>query len=129
MSSRRIIVSKALVSTATFIPVPLVLVGLALVKPLTSLPTILIPFIMIMTIASASIFEIKLFLNAAAKRRIAAIVNDLEKLVIGVLTVLIPEVAYAGTFLLFFNHEISLVTLGVTALAELAVAAHLLRHS
>ena len=129
VSSRRIIISKALLSTATFVPVPLVLVVLALVKPLTSLPTILIPFIMIAAIASASIFEIKLFLNAAAKGKIAAMVNDMEKLVIGVLTVLIPEAAYAGTFLFSLDHGISLLALGATTLAELAVAAHLLRHS
>jgi hypothetical protein len=129
INSRRIIVSKALVSTATYVPVPLALVGLSSVKPLTSLSTILIPFFIIMAVASASIFEIKLFLRNVAKGKIAAVVNDLEKLIVGVLTILVPEVAYAAAFLKSLDHSFSLFVMGGTALAELTVAVYMLRRS
>jgi predicted permease len=127
IDSRKIVVSKTLVSTATYVLVPLALVGLSLIKPLTSLSSILIPFIVILSVASASIFEIKLFLRASAKGKIGAIVNDIEKLVVGVLAVLIPEVAYATVFLLSLNHGLSLLVMGATALSELAVAVSSLR--
>jgi predicted permease len=129
ISSRKIVVSKTLVSTATYVLVPLALIGLSFIKHLTSLSSILIPFLVIMSVASASIFEIKLFLRATAKGKIGAIVNDVEKLVVGVLTVLIPEVAYATAFLLSLNHDLSLLVMGATALSELAVAVYLLRRS
>jgi predicted permease len=129
INSRRIIVSKALVSTATYVTVPLALVGISSVKPLTSVSTILIPFFIIIAVASASIFEIKLFLRNAAEGKIAAVVNDLEKLVVGVLTILVPEVAYAAAFLRSFDHSFSLLVMGATALAELAAAVYTLSRS
>jgi predicted permease len=129
INSRRIIVSKALVSTATYVPVPLALVVLSAIKPLTSVSTILIPFFIIMAVASASIFEIKLFLRSAAEGKIAAVVNDLAKLVVGALTVLVPEVAYAVAFLKSLDHSFSLLVMGVTALIELAAAVYTLRRS
>jgi predicted permease len=129
INTRGITVSKALLSTATYVPVPLALVGLSSVKPLTSLPTILIPFFIIMAVASASIFEIKLFLRTAAEGRIAAVVNDLEKLVVGTLTILVPVVAYAAAFLKSLDHSFSLLVMAGTALAELAAAAYMLRRS
>jgi hypothetical protein len=129
INSRRIIVSKALVSTAAYVPVPLALVGLSSVKPLTSLSAILIPFFITMAVASASIFEIKLFLRNAAKGKIAAVVSDLEKLIVGVLTILVPEAAYAAAFRKSLDHSFSLLVLGGTALAELTVAVYMLRRS
>ena len=99
ISSRRIVVPKALVSTATYVPVPLALAVLSLFKPLTSPSAILIPFLIILPVASASIFEIKLFLRTAAKGKIASVLNDFEKLTVGVAVILVPEVAYAAGFL------------------------------
>jgi predicted permease len=129
ISSARIIVSKTLISVGTYVLVPSALVGLSLIKPLTSLSTILIPFLMMMAVASASIFEIKLFLGTSAKNRIAAVVGDIEKLLIGALTVLLPEAAYAAVFLALHDHSYSLLTMGATALAELAAALYMLRQS
>jgi predicted permease len=126
VSPRRIIVSKALVSTSTYVLVPLALVGLSLAKPLTSFSILLIPFFIIVAVASASIFEVTLFLKTAAKGKIAAAVSDLEKLFVGVLNVLVPEVAYAAVFLSTFNHVSSFLVMGATALAELAAALYTL---
>jgi predicted permease len=129
ISPRRIVVPKALVSTATYVPVPLALAVLSLVKPLTSPSTILIPFLIIMAVASASVFEIKLFLRTAAKGKIASVLNDFEKLTVGVFIILVPEVAYATTFLTTFNHGFCLLAMGGVALAELAVALYVLSRS
>lgn len=129
INSRRIVVPKTLVSTATYVPVPFILVALSFVKPLTSQSTILIPFLIIMPVASASVLEIKLFLRTAAKSRIASVLSDFEKLAVGVLIILVPEVAYAAMFLATFNHGFSLLAMAGTAFAELAVALHILDSS
>jgi len=133
ISSRRIVVSKTLVSTATYAPVPLVLIALSTVKHLTSPFSSVIPFLIIMAVASASIFEIKLFLRAAAQGRIRAIINDIQKLIVGVSTIFIPEIAYVVVYFLTFNQSFnqifSLSAMGIVALSELAVAVHLLGRS
>jgi len=126
ISPRRIIIPKTLVSTATYVPVPLALAALSLVKPLTSPFAIIIPFLIIMAVASASIFEIKLFLRTAAQGKIASILNDFEKLAAGVFIILVPVVAYATVFLATFNHGLSFLAMGGVALAELAVALYVL---
>ncbi len=127
VNSRGIIAPKALISTATYVPVPLALAVLSLFKPLTSPSTILVPFLIIMAVASASVFEIKLFLRTAAKGKIASVVNDFEKLTVGVLIVLAPEAAYAATFLATFSHVFPLLAMGGVAAAELAAAFFALR--
>jgi predicted permease len=127
LNSRQIIISKALVSTATYVPVPLALLGLALVKPMTSFSSAFTPFFITFAVASASIFEVKLFLGTVAKGKIAAVVSDFEILVVGVLTVLLPELAYAVLFLTTFDHWLSLLAMGGTALLELSVSIYTLR--
>lgn len=129
ISSRKIVVSKTIVSTAAFVLVPLALVLISLVKPLISASAILIPFFTIVAVASASVFEIVLFLRTAAQRAMTAIFNDLEKLFVGVLTVLAPQVVYAVVFLSSLDHSLSLFAMGCTVLAELAIAMYVLRNS
>jgi len=129
VSANRIMVSKALISTATYVPVPLTVLGMSFVKPLTSPWAILMPFFTMLAIASASIFEIKLFLCSAAKGRIAAVVRDVEKLAVGVLTVLIPQVAYASSYFISFNHATAVLAMGAVAVAELTIATRVLKRS
>ena len=129
ISVKTIVISKALISTAAYVPVPLALLGLASMKPLTSPPAILIPFITLLAIASASIFEIRLFLASAAKGRIAALILDLEKLGVGVIVVLIPEVSYAITYFSSFNHNLAILSMVGAAVAELTTAVYLLKRS
>jgi predicted permease len=129
VNARRIITSKTLIATATYIPVPLTLLGLAFIKQLTSPMVILIPYITTLAIASASIFEIKLFLDSAAKGRIAALIHDFEKLVAGVVITLIPEVAYAATYFVSFDHILAILIMAGAAAAELGIAVFLLRRS
>jgi predicted permease len=129
ISTRRIMTSKTIVSTASYALVPIALLVLASFKPLTSPYTILIPFITIISVASASIFEIKLFLRDTSTGKIDAVVNDIGKIFAGLLIVLIPEIAYATTFLLSFSHSLSILIMGIVASLELALATYLLDHS
>jgi predicted permease len=125
----QIITSKTLISTATYVPVPLTLLGMVCVKQLTSLPAILIPCVSILAIASASIFEINLFLGSASKGRIGALALDFERLIAGVMIIMIPELAYAATYFVSFDHVLAILVMGGVAVSELVLAFHLLKCS
>jgi predicted permease len=129
VDASRIIISKTLITTATYAPVPLTLLGLAFIKQLTSPLAILIPYVIMAAIASASILEIKLFLNSAAKGRIVALIHDLEKLVVGVTITLIPEVAYVIAYFVSFNHVLAILTMSGAAAVELAMTVYVLKNS
>jgi predicted permease len=129
VNANRIITSKALVSTAAYVPVPLTLLGISFLKQLTSPTAIVIPFLTILAIGSASVFEIKLFLNSAAKGRIAAVIRDAEKLVAGVVIALAPEIAYAVSYLISYNHVAAILAMSGTAIVELALALYVLNDS
>jgi hypothetical protein len=127
--TNRIITSKTLITIVAYMSVPLVLLGMALAKPLTSPVIIFIPYFIILAVASASVFETKLFLGPAAKGEIAALVQDLKKLIAGALAILIPEVAYAAIYLMSVDHILAIFTMGIVAFSELAVALHLLKRT
>lgn len=128
LTPQKMVSSKALITMATYIPVPFALLCIASLKPLTSWFTILIPFFMMIPIVSASIFEIMLFLRSVAKSKIAGIVNDAEKIFVGLLTILVPEAAYVVAYLFSFNHAFAILTMGGVALAELWIALYALVH-
>jgi len=127
VNANRIMTSKALITTATYVPVPLTILGMSFMKQLTSPMAAVIPFLTMLAIASASVFEIKLFLNSAGKGRIAAVTQDAEKLVAGVTIALIPEIAYAASYLISYNHVAAILAMGGTAVVELALALYVLR--
>jgi predicted permease len=127
LNVNRIITSKTLISTLTYVPVPFVLLVMAFLKPLSSPLTLLIPFFVILAVASASIFEIQLFLNCVTNGKIAAIIHDLKKLVIGITTLTIPLAAYALVYLVSSSHLFAVLALGTASASELALAAHLLK--
>lgn len=129
IDSYRIVVSKAAVTTLTYLSVPLTLDGLAVIKPFTSQSSIFIPFLIVFAVASASVFEIKLFLSAAAKGKIAAVTSDVKKLFVGTLTLLAPVVAYATVFFFSFGHILSLLAMIAVTVSELAIAVCSLRLS
>lgn len=129
MNANRIVASKALVSTAAYVPVPLTLLGISFMKQLTSPTAIMIPFLTILAIASASVFEIKLFLNSAAKGRIAAVIQDAEKLVAGVMIALAPEIAYVVSYLISYNYVAAILTMSGTTVAEIALTLYVLKDS
>lgn len=125
----RIILSKTLVSTLTYVTVPMVLFVMAFLKPLTSPLTLLIPFFSVLAIASASVFEIQLFLSSVTTGKISALIHDLKKLVVGVTTLLIPLAAYSITYLVSFSHVFAVLCMAGASASELAVAIYLLRQN
>ncbi len=129
VSSSRIIVSKALVSAGAYAFVPLVLAILALFKPPTTFSSVFIPLFIMAAVFAASVFEIKLFFRTVAQSRIASIATDIEKLFVGLLTILVPEIVYGVAYLLLFNYGISVLLMGATVLAELSASAYVLRRS
>ena len=129
LNVNRIITSKTLISTLTYVPVPLVLLVMAFLKPLTSPLTIIIPFFVMLSIASASIFEIQLFLNSVTQGKIAAVLHDLKKLIVGVITLLIPLVVYVVIYLFSFSHIFAVLSMAGASALELALAVYLLRNN
>jgi predicted permease len=129
ISSRKIVASKALLSTTVYASVPLALIVLSFFRPLTSPSAILIPFFTIVSVTSASIFEIFLFLRNTGRGQISAIVNDVEKMSVGSLFVIIPLFVYALVFLLSFNQGPSILAMGLVILAEFAMALYILKNS
>ncbi|PVX25751.1 MAG: hypothetical protein CW716_07355 [Candidatus Bathyarchaeum sp.] len=129
MNVNRIITSKTMIATLTYVPVPLVLLVMSFIKPLTSPLTLFIPFFVILSVASASIFEIQLFLSCVTSGKIAAIIHDLKKLVVGVATLAIPLAAYAAVFLFSSNHLFAILVMGTVSALEVALALHLLKRN
>ncbi len=125
----QIIFSKTLISTLTYLPVPIVLFVMAMLKPLTSPLTLLIPVFILLAVASASVFEIQLFLSTVTKGKISALIHDLKKLVIGITTLLIPLAAYSITYLMSFSHVLAVLILGLVSTLELGVAIYLLQQN
>jgi predicted permease len=129
LNINRIITSKTLISTLTYVPVPLVLLVMAFLKPLTSPLIMLIPFFVLLAIASASIFEIQLFLSSVTKGKISALIHDLKKLVVGVTALITPLAAYAVCYIISFSHVFAVLTMGGASASELALAVYLLRRN
>ncbi|MCW4022077.1 MAG: hypothetical protein NWF02_02800 [Candidatus Bathyarchaeota archaeon] len=129
LSLNRIVTSKTLVSTLTFFPVPLILLVLTVLKPVTSPLIILIPFFSILSIASASIFEIQLFLSIVTKGKISALIHDLKKLVVGITTLVVPLLVYTVAYVVSSNHLIGVLSMGAVAFSELALAFYTLKRT
>jgi predicted permease len=129
LNLNRIVTSKTLVSTLTYVPVPLVLLVLAFLKPITSPLLILIPFFSILSIASASVFEIQLFLSIVTNGKISALIHDLKKLIVGITTLVVPLLVYAVAYVVSSNHLIGVFSMGIASTAELALAFYTLKRT
>jgi len=128
ITSQRMVSAKALITMASFIPVPVALLFISLFKSPTSWFTLLIPFFMVISIISASIFEILIFLRTVGKSRIAGVINDAEKILVGLLAVFVPETAYVILYLSSFNHAFATLAMGGISIVELWIALFVLRH-
>ena len=122
MDPNRMIISKAIITVATYMPVPIALSILASAKPLSNWITILIPIFIVTAVAAASIFEMNLFLKSVTKGKIAAIMNDLQKLFIGILTLSLPLIGYSIVYLLSLDHLAAIATLAGIGFLELLVS-------
>jgi len=85
------------------------------------------PFFMVISIVSASIFEILIFLRAVDNKKIAGIINDAQKIFVGLLTIFVPEIVYALVYLVSFNHLFATLTMGGISIVELWIALSILR--
>jgi hypothetical protein len=83
----------------------------------------------LLSIISASIFEIQLFLNSVTKGRISALIHDFKKLIIGITTLLLPIGVYSIIYLISFSHVIAISSLIGMTVAELSVALFLLKQN
>jgi len=70
-----------------------------------------------------------IFLRSVVKSKIAGIVNDAEKILVGLLTVFVPEIAYSLVYLFSFNHAFATLTMGGVTFAELCIALYVARRS
>ena len=129
LTLNRIVTSKTLVATLTYVPVPLVLLVLAYLKPITSPLLILIPFFSILSIASASVFEIQLFLSIVTKGKISALIHDLKKLVVGITTLVVPLLVYAVVYVVSSSHLMGVLSMVAVSLSELALAFYTLKRT
>lgn len=64
--------SKALTATLSFAPVPVMLLLLGLTKPLANPDLALLPFVVLIAVAAASIVEIRIFMEVASQGRITS---------------------------------------------------------
>jgi len=129
LTLNRIVTSKTLVATLTYVPVPLVLLVLTFIKPISFPLLILIPFFSILSIASASVFEIQLFLSIVTKGKISALIHKIKKLVVGITTLVVPLLVYAVAYVVSSSHIIGVLSMGAVSLSELALAFYTLNRT
>jgi predicted permease len=122
-----IVSAKAVIAVLAFVPVPLVLTVLALIKPLTSAMTIMLPLELVASSAAGSLVEVWLFLGVSSQTRTSAVLHDLVRLLAGVSLMLMPELAYLGVYVASYDHALSVLAGGLTAIVELFAVVFLLR--
>jgi hypothetical protein len=123
-----IVSAKAVISTLAFVPVPLVIVAMALFRPITSPIVLLLPLEVVASAAAGSLMEVWLFLGVSAETRTSAVLHDMVRLLAGVSLMLLPLLAYTGAYIVSFDHALSAVAGGVIAASELGAVVLLVRH-
>ncbi len=118
--------SKVLISTATYVPVPLTLAVVFLSKPFTFEGSLMIPLATLCSVFAACVVEV-LVLKALAERGRGAAVRFAAGVGSGECLLALPGVAYAVEYVISRNHLLSLDALVLLSAAELAVAAMTLR--
>jgi hypothetical protein len=124
-----IVSAKAVIAVLGFLPVPVALTALALVKPATSPLVLLLPPELVASVAAGSLVEVWLFLGLSAQTRTSAVLHDLVRLLAGVSLLLLPEVVYLGAYLLTYGHALAVIAGGAAATVELLAVVAFLRRS
>jgi hypothetical protein len=122
-----IVSAKAVISTLAFVPVPLVMVALALFRPVTSSFVLLLPLEVVASAAAGSLVEVWLFLGVSAETRTSAVLHDMVRLLAGVSLMLLPLLAYVGTYIVSFDHALSVLAGAAIAASELGAVVLLVR--
>ena len=114
-----IVFSKALISTAVFLPAVAVVFVEGLAKPFTSPFTISIPVASVLAVGAASLLEIRLFLGFAPSGRATFALQEFARMAAGAGVVVLPPAIYATAYILTLNHALAAAALICAALAEL----------
>jgi hypothetical protein len=126
--------SKALTATLSFAPVPVMLSLLSLVKTFSSPTLVMLPFVLLLGVAAASIVEIRIFMAIASQGRItsfnagAGMLPFLISMVGGGVVVGLPFVPFLVLGGVLQEPELGLLLAGAVAIAELALSLRLSSH-
>ena len=127
---RTIVSSKALITTAVFLPaVAIVYLESLLAKPLTSPFSIMIPLASILAVAAASTLEVRLFLGFAPRGRATFALQEFARMAAGGGVVLLPATIYAVSYIFTFNHAFATGAMFAAASAEMLAVTEFVRHS
>jgi len=126
---KTIVFSKALISTAVFLPAAAVVYIEGLLKPLASPFSIVIPLASILAVAAASMLEIRLFLGFAPRGRATFALQEFARMAAGAGVVLLPATIYVAIYILTFNHALAAGTMAAAASAELLAIAGFVHRS
>jgi putative transporter with 12 TMs len=126
---RTIIFSKALITTAVFLPAVAVVLVESLLKPLNSSFSILIPLASIMAVAAASLLEVRLFLGFAPGGRVTFALQEFARMAAGAGVVLLPATIYVAAYIFTFNHALAAGMMIVAASTEVFAITEFVRQS
>jgi hypothetical protein len=68
-----------------------------------------------------------IFLRTVGKSRIAGVINDVEKILVGLLAIFVPETVYVIVYLSSLNHAFATLAMGGISIFELWIALFILR--
>ena len=147
LRGRTIVNAKALIASLTYTPVPIVLFFIGLSKQASSPYILLVPFVEAISVVAACTFQIAFFV----KPRVITEENDghekiiqsegfsimagsdvkrlLESFAISSTILLIPIISYAVTYLVTFNHALSIGVQTSISATELMVILTLVRRA
>ena len=132
LKQRTVIEAKSLVASLTFVPVPLALLAVGLSKHLTSMYSILIPFIELVAMGAACMAEVAFFIHARRKKHEiikasgysmlsgSEMIRLMQSIAISFTLLLIPGVGYVLAYIQTLNHLSSITVMMILATIELA---------
>ncbi len=116
---RTIVFSKGLIATAVFLPAVAVVYVESLLRPLTTLLSILIPLASILAVAAASLLEVRLFLGFAPSGRATFALQEFARMAAGAGVVILPALLYVMAYIPTLDHLLAVAVMVVVASAEL----------
>jgi predicted permease len=119
-------ISKAAVSTVTYVPVTVALVVVLLVKPSVFSGAIIVPFASIGSVFAASVFEV-VVLKLLAERNSGSAARFIAGIGSGEAVMLVPALAYAALYFSSRSHWASIELMTAISAVELLAAVTILR--
>jgi hypothetical protein len=126
---RTIVYSKASIATAVFLPAVLVVFLESFLKPFSSPAVGLIPLASVLTVASASLLEVRLFLGFTPAGRVTFVLQDFARMAAGAGLVILPAVTYAVAYIFRFDQLLAAGAMLAVAALELIAVVEFVRRS